>query len=76
MKRVDDIVRWLRHGETGHKDNGKNELRESSTINESEVIIVIYRAIAKFDAVFGDQKTPQMISFRIYAGPRLQDVGG
>jgi hypothetical protein len=45
-------------------------------INESEVIIVIYRAIAKFDAVFGDQKTPQMISFRIYAGPRLQDVGG
>ena len=76
VKRVDDIVSWLRHGEIEHKDNDKNELRESSTINESEVIIVIYRAIAKFDAVFGDQKTPQMISFRIYAGPRLQDVGG
>jgi len=74
--KVDDIVSWLRHGEIEHKDNGKNGLRESSTINESEVIIVIYRAIAKFDAVFGDQKTPQMISFRIYAGPRLQDVGG
>ena len=47
VKRVDDIVSWLRHGEIEHKDNGKNELRESSTINESEVIIVIYRAIAK-----------------------------
>ena len=28
-------------------------------------IAVIYRAIAKFDAVFGDEKTPQMISIRI-----------
>ena len=73
--KVDEIVSWLRHGEIEHKDNGKNELRETATISEFEVIVVIYRAIAKFDVVFGDQKTPQMISFRIYAGLRLQDVG-
>jgi len=51
--------------------NNKNG--EAVTITELGTIVVIYRAIAKFDAVFGDEKTPQMISIRICAGPRLQD---
>ncbi len=71
--RYEDIVNWLRHGEIKDIENGKKEQREPVTITELGTIAVIYRAIAKFDAVFGDEKTPQMISIRICAGPRLQD---
>ena len=71
--RYEDIVNWLRHGEIKDIENGKKEQREAVTITELGTIAVIYRAIAKFDAVFGDEKTPQMISFRICAGPRLRD---
>ena len=71
--RYEDIVNWLRHGEIKDIENGKKEQREAVTITELGTIAVIYRAIAKFDAVFGDEKTPQMISIRICAGPRLQD---
>jgi hypothetical protein len=74
--RVDCIVNWLRHGETKQAENGNIERCEAARISEIEVIAVIYRAIAKFDAVFADQKTPQMISFRICEGPRLQDAEG
>lgn len=52
VMKVDDIVSWLRHGESKHKDNSKNKFRETTTISEFEVLVVIYRAIAKFDAVF------------------------
>src|SRR5882757_2766381 len=66
--RYEDIVNWLRHGEIKDIENGKKEQREAVTITELGTIAVIYRAIAKFDAVFGDEKTPQMISIRICAG--------
>ena len=62
---VNDIVDWLRHGPMKDKENRRRV--RGQTLKESEAIFVIYRAIAKFDAVFGDQKTPQMISFRICA---------
>jgi len=71
--RYEDIVNWLRHGEIKDIENGKKEQREAVTITELGTIAAIYRAIAKFDAVFGDENTPQMISIRICAGPRLQD---
>ena len=66
--RYEDIVNWLRHGEIKDIENGKKEQREAVTITELGTIAVIYRAIAKFDAVFGDEKTPQIISIRICAG--------
>ena len=52
-----------------HRRQGRGQ---TVTIEESEVIFVISRAIAKFDAVFGDQKTPQMVSFRICANWKLK----
>jgi hypothetical protein len=71
MTEVDHIVYWLRHGPMDDKEDSIRRYGESVTIEESEAIFVIYRAIAKFDAVFGDQKTPQMVSFRICATRRL-----
>jgi hypothetical protein len=71
MTEVNDIVDWLRHGPMKDKENRRRVRGQTVTIKESEAIFVIYRAIAKFDAVFGDQKTPQMISFRICATGRL-----
>jgi hypothetical protein len=68
---VNDIVDWLRHGPMKDKENGRQVRGQTVTIKESEAIFVIYRAIAKFDSIFGDQKTPQMISFRICATRRL-----
>jgi len=65
---VNDIVDWLRHGPMKDKENRRRV--RGQTLKESEAIFVIYRAIAKFDAVFGDQKTPQMVSFRICATGR------
>jgi hypothetical protein len=72
MTEVNDTVDWLRHGPMEDKENRKRGRGQSITIEESEAIFVIYRAIAKFDAVFGDQKTPQMVSFRIYANRKLR----
>jgi hypothetical protein len=40
VMKVDDIVSWLRHGESKHKDNGKNKFRETTTISEFEVLVV------------------------------------
>jgi hypothetical protein len=68
---VNDIVNWLRHGEIKAKQHKRIE---NVAIGEFETIVLIYRAITKFDAVFEDQKTPQMISFRVCVGPRLQGV--
>jgi hypothetical protein len=71
---VNDIVNWLRHGEIKAKQHNDYKRIENVAIEEFETIVLIYRAITKFDAVFEDQKTPQMISFRVCAGPRLQGV--
>jgi len=71
MTEVNDIVDWLRHGRMKDKENRRRGRGQTVAIEEPEAIFVIYRAIAKFDAVFGDQKTPQMISFRICATGRL-----
>ena len=71
MTEVNDIVDWLRHGPMKDKEHRRRGRGQSVTIEESEAIFVTYRAIAKFDAVFGDQKTPQMVSFRICATGRL-----
>ena len=40
MMKVDDIVSWLRHGESNHKDNSKNKFRETTTVSEFEVLVV------------------------------------
>ena len=59
MTEVNDIVDWLRLGPMKDKENRRRVRGQTVTIQQSEAIFVIYRAIAKFDAVFGDQKTPQ-----------------
>jgi hypothetical protein len=71
MTEVGPLVDWLRHGPMADKKASGGRCGQSVTIEESDVIFVIYRAITKFDAVFGDQKTPQMVSFRICATRRL-----
>lgn len=68
---VNEIVDWLRHGPKKDKENRRWGRGQTVAIEESDVVFVIYRAIAKFDAVFGDQKTPQMVSFRICATGRV-----
>jgi hypothetical protein len=68
---VDDIVAWLAHGQVKDQMSATWVRREIVTIEESQVISFIYRAVAKFDTIFGDQKTPQMISFRIFAMRRM-----
>jgi len=77
--RYEDIVNWLRHGEIKDIENGKKEQREAVTITELGTIAVIYRAIAKFDAVFGDERTPQMIGINLrrpaFAGRLTPRVG-
>jgi hypothetical protein len=66
--RPNDITNWLKHAEAD-----KNHY-ETATILQLEVIVIIYRAITKFEAIFEDQKTPQMLSFKNWArehGPDL-----
>jgi hypothetical protein len=72
MTEVNDIVDWLRCGPVKDKEHGRRGRDQSITIEEAEAVFVIFRAIAKFDAVFGDQKTPQMVSFRICATRSLE----
>jgi len=73
MSEVNDIVDWLRQGPMQDKEHRKRGRGQSVIIEETEAIFVIYRAIAKFDAVFGDQKTPQMVSFRVCATKSLRE---
>src|ERR1700686_4998281 len=40
VMKVDDILSWLRHGESKHKDKSKNKFRETTTISEFEVLVV------------------------------------
>ncbi len=72
MTEVNDTVDWLRCGPMKDKENRRRGRGQSVTIEESKAIFIIYRAIAKFDAVFGNQKTPQMVSFRICANWNLR----
>ena len=72
MTEVNDTVDWLRYGPMKDKENSRRGCGQSVTIEQSEATFIIYRAIAKFDAVFGDQKTPQMVSFRICANLSLR----
>jgi hypothetical protein len=67
MTEVNDIVDWLRHGPMKDKENRR---RGAATRNPKRSLL--YRAIAKLDAVFGDQKTPQIVSFRICATGSLR----
>lgn len=69
---VNEIVDWLRHGPTKDKENRRWGRGQTVAIEESVVIFVIYRAVAKFDAVFGDQKDASEVSFRICATGRLR----
>jgi hypothetical protein len=65
-------INWLKHG---IKIGGPRI--EEATITELEVIYVIWRAISKFQAVYGDtdaDRTPQMISFENWARERLQKL--
>ena len=66
-------INWLKHGSL--KIGGPRI--EEATITELEVIYVIWRAISKFQAVYGDtdaDRTPQMISFENWVRERLQKL--
>jgi hypothetical protein len=69
---ANDVINWLKHGEIKDKVTGKNKRHETATIEELEAITVIYRGITKFDAIFEDQKTPQMLGFKNWARERLR----
>jgi hypothetical protein len=47
MTEVNDIVHWLRHGPMKDKENRRRGCGQTVTIEESEAIFVIYRAITK-----------------------------
>ncbi|MDI3562564.1 hypothetical protein [Bradyrhizobium sp. Arg816] len=61
--RVESVGHWLAHG-TILDRTGNSRRKESIVIRTAEVGIAIHVAITRFDIVFPDQKTPQMISFR------------
>jgi hypothetical protein len=68
-----DYINWLKHG-TLVKGGPRVE---SATITELEVIATIWRAITKFEAVYGDgvdDRTPQMLSFTNWARAHLQNA--
>ena len=70
---ANDIINWLKHGEVTNPTTGERKRYETATIEELEVIVTIYRAMTKFEAIFSDQRTPQMLSFRNWAGPYVRD---
>ena len=63
--RVNEIVDWLAHGISG--DGTRIELVQ---ISEREMIVTIFRAISRFEPVYG--LTPQMRQFAKCAIPTLQ----
>jgi hypothetical protein len=71
--KVDDIVSWLRHGESKHKDNGKNKFRETTTISEFEVLVVWSTAQWPNSMQSLSASNDQLQNLR---GPRLQDIEG
>ncbi len=59
--RVNEISNWLIHGSG---DRMKGDHVYTVVIGELDTIVAIHRAILKFEAVFWQDKTPQMKSFR------------
>jgi hypothetical protein len=62
--RVESVGHWLAHG-TILDRTGNSRRRESIVIRTAEVGNAIHVAITRFDIAFPDQKTPQMINFRL-----------
>jgi hypothetical protein len=59
---VNEISNWLIHGVS--RDGVKSEHTDRIVIEELDTVTAIHRAILKFEAVFWQDKTPQMTSFR------------
>jgi hypothetical protein len=59
--RVNEISNWLMYG-SGERMKGDHV--DTVVIGELDTIVAIHRAILKFEAVFWQDKTPQMTSFR------------
>ncbi len=67
-------INWLKPGTL--KRNGPRV--ENATISELEVIVTIWRAITKFNAVYvvvEADRTPQMIEFANWARAHLHNAG-
>jgi hypothetical protein len=71
---VNDVINWLKHGEIVDATTGKRRRYETATIEQLEAIVAIYRGLTKFEAIFPDQKTPQMLSFKNWAGPHVEKL--
>jgi len=69
---ANDIINWLKHGEVTDPATGQRKRYETATIEELEVIVTIHRGITKFEAIFENEKTPQMLSFKNWASPYLE----
>jgi hypothetical protein len=65
--RVTEISNWLTYGSG---DRMKGDDADTVVIGERDTIVAIHRAILKFEAVFWQDKTPQMTSFRNCARTR------
>jgi hypothetical protein len=61
ITRINEISNWLIHGGSV---SVKGDHFGTVVIEEIDTVVVIHRAILKFEAVFSLDKTPQMTSFR------------
>jgi len=61
---ANDIINWLKHGEVTDPATGQRKRYETATVEELDVGVTIYRGITKFEAIFENEKTPQMLSFK------------
>ncbi|TWA95895.1 hypothetical protein [Bradyrhizobium stylosanthis] len=62
--RIESVGHWLAHG-TILDRTGNSRRKESIVIRTADVGIAIHVAVTLFDIAFPDQKTPQMIGFRL-----------
>lgn len=62
FSRVNEISNWLIRGAS--RERLKSGQIDRVVIEELDTILAVYRAILKFEAVFWEDKTPQMKSFR------------
>jgi len=71
--RANAHINWLKHGKV--RDN---EARiETATISQLDVIVTIWRAITKFEALYvvaDADRTPQMIGFANWAREHLKSL--
>src|SRR6266480_7666772 len=74
VARVDVVASWLRSGEIRDEVNGTGQHRDAIEIEELDVVIAICRAITRFEAIFRNDKTPQMLSFQNCSWRRLEGV--